>query len=525
MSTEGTTRAADVPALLAKTKGAIVAGDVTALLKARNTALWLSTVEESRALALLTDASAAASMDPRVWDYARGITDAQGRVITDATDPTVALDYIATTKDRALYIMLDFHKFLTDPLVQRKVKNLARTLESAPKGEMRALCVLSYSADVPPELTGCATLVDLPLPDRAEIGAMLDDIVQARPDMAPSNGARDAAIGAACGLTLKGAENCFAKSLATKKQIDPAIIAQEKRRIVSGIPGLEWFDVDSRGLAAMGGGDLLKRATALLASCYSPRARAYGLSAPKGYVCVGPPGTGKTLFAKCVAAVFGCPLLRADLNATAGKFVGDSEKGIRRLFATVDAVGRCVLLLDEIEKMFSSGPAGADGGVSADRLGQFLSWMQERKSEVFVIATANDVSGLPPEMLRKGRFDDVWFVDVPTQRERVEVVGAALAQYGRDATTIDAAEVARACSGFVGAEIASLVPSAMLVAFADGERPITTGDLVDASRNVVPLTKTAGEKIDRLRAWAKGRARPASTPEETTGTSSRLADL
>jgi hypothetical protein len=525
MNTQGTTRAADIPALASKTKGAIVAGDVTALLKARNTALWLSTVEESRALDLLQDAAAGATLELRVWDFARGITNASGRVVADATDPTVALDYIAATKDRALYVLLDFHKMLPDPKVQRQLKNLARQLESAPKSEFRAMCVLSYSADVAPELTGCVTLVELPLPDRAEIGAMLDTIVSARPDMAPSNGARDAAIGAACGLTLKGAENCFAKSFATTKSIDPAIVAGEKRRLISGVPGLEWLDVDPRGLGAMGGGDLLKPATALLALCYSPDARAYDLPMPKGYVVVGPPGTGKTLFAKCVAAVLGCPLLRGDLNATAGKFVGDSEKGIRRLFATVDAVGRCVLLLDEIEKMFSSGPAGADGGVSADRLGQFLSWRQESKSEVFVIATANDVSALPPEMLRKGRFDDVWFLDLPTQRERVEVVRAALGQYRRDASTIDAAEVARACAGFVGAEIASLVPSAMLVAFADGKRAITTADLVAASRDVVPLSKTAGEKIDRLRAWAKGRARPASTPEETSNASSRLADL
>jgi len=464
-------------------------------------------------------------MQTVIWDFARGFTDTAGRVTSDAKDPSMALDYIATTRTRALYILLDFHKFLGDPMVQRALKNLARQLESAPKAEMRAICVLSYSSDVPPELTGCATLVDLPLPDRAEIGAMLDEIMQARPDMAPTNGARDAAIGAALGLTLKGAENCFARSIVSAKTLDPAIVAGEKRRIVSGIPGLEWMDVDPRGLSAMGGGDLLKKATELLALCYSPDARAYELPMPKGCVAVGPPGTGKTLFAKCVASILGCPLLRGDLNATAGKFVGDSEKGIRRLFAVVDAVGRCVLLLDEIEKMFSTGPAGADGGVSADRLGQFLSWMQERKSEVFVIATANDVSGLPPEMLRKGRFDDVWFLDLPTQRERVEVVGAALGQYRRDASSIDASEVARACVGFVGAEIASLVPSAMLVAFADGKRPITTEDLVNASRNVVPLSKTASDKIEKLRAWAKGRARPASTPEEVTAGNSRLADL
>lgn len=521
-----TTRAADVPALLAKTKGAIVAGDITALLKARNTLLWLSTVEESRAQNLATDAAASANFELRTVDCDRGICDATGRVLADAQDPSRALDYIASTPTRALYVLLDWHVWTKDPTVQRKLKNLARRLEGAPKAEMRAMLVLSYSSEIPPELTGCTIPIDLPLPDRSEIGSLLAQVCEARPDIAPTNGARDAAISAALGLTLKGAENCFAKSIANAKSIDPAIVAGEKRRIVNGIPGLEWFDVDPRGLDAMGGGDLLKQATKLLARCYSPQARAYGLPAPKGCVVVGPPGTGKSLFAKCVAAALGCPLLRGDLNATAGKFVGDSEKGIRRLFATIDAVGRCVLWLDEVEKMLggAGGPQGADGGVSSDRLGQFLSWMQEKKSEVYVICTANDVSGLPPELLRKGRFDDVWFVDVPTQRERVEVVNAALGQYGRDPSAIDAGDVARACVGFVGAEIASLVPSAMLVAFADNARPIATADLVDAARNVVPLTKTAGEKIEKLRAWAKGRARPASSPEEMSNTNSRFAD-
>jgi ATPase family associated with various cellular activities (AAA)/AAA+ lid domain len=522
-----TTRAADIPALLAKTKGAVVAGDITALLKARNTLLWLSTVEETRAQNLAIDAAAAANFELRTVDCDRGICDATGRVLSDAQDPSRALDFIASTRTQALYVLLDWHVWVKDPTVQRKLKNVARTLEGAPRNEARAMLVLTYSADVPPELTGCTIPIDLPLPDRTEIGALLAQACEARPDMAPTNGARDAAIGAALGLTLKGAENCFAKSIANAKSIDPAIVASEKRRIVNGIPGLEWFDVDPRGLAAMGGGDLLKAATKLLARCYSPAARAYGLRAPKGCVVVGPPGTGKSLFAKCVATALGVPLLKGDLNATAGKFVGDSEKGIRRLFATIEAVWRCVLWLDEVEKMLggAGGPQGADGGVSSDRLGQFLTWMQEKRSEVYVICTANDVSGLPPELLRKGRFDDIWFVDVPTQRERVEVVNAALGEFGRDASTIDASEVARACAGFVGAEIASLVPSAMLVAFADGARPITTADLVEAARNVVPLTKTAGEKIDKLRAWAKGRARPASTPEESTNMGSRLADL
>jgi hypothetical protein len=528
MATE--TRAANIPALLkvTQTRGAQVSSEITALLKARNTCLWITSAEEARALTCIFEGAAAATYEIRTHDCDRGVCDATGKPIApDMVDPSRALDYIATTTTRCVYVLLDWHTWIKDPTVQRKLKNLARTLESAPKPEMRALAILSYSGDVPPELAGVATILDVPLPDRSEIAATLDEICKIYPDMAPQNGAREASITAALGLPLQGAKNCFAKSLVTSKSIDAAIISEEKRRIVNGIPGLEWFDPNPRGLAAFGGADVLKAATLLLKGAYSPRARAYGLACPKGFVLVGPPGTGKSLFAKIIATILGVPLLRCDLNAAKGKFVGDSEKGVRRIYQIADTIGRCVLWIDEVEKQLggASGPQGSDGGVSADQLGSFLSWMQEKKSEVFVLATANDVTLLPPELLRKGRFDDIWFIDLPTHRERAEVVIAALGEYRRDVATIDAARVAQACSGFVGAEIASLVPSAMLVAFSDGERAITTEDLLTAARVVVPLSKTAGEKIDKLRTWAKDKARAASTPEESTAGNSRNLDL
>jgi len=345
---------------LAPSKGALVGAEITALLRARNTLLWVTSTEETRVRSALVDASAAASYELRTWDVDRGFCDASGKVIEPAGDPVRALDYILNTKTRAVYVLLDFHAWVRDPFVVRKVKNLARALESVPRAEGRALVVLSYSAEVPPELTGSATLVDFPLPDRTEIGAALDEITSVRPELAPTNGARDAAIGAALGLSLQQASNCFAKSLVTCKAIDPGIIAGEKRRVVSGIPGLEWFDPDPRGLAAIGGAELLKTQASKVRAAYSAKARAYGLPAPKGYLLVGPPGTGKSLFAKCVATALGVPLLRVDLNAAKGKFVGDSEKGIRRIFNVADTIGECVFWLDEVEKQLggASGPQG-----------------------------------------------------------------------------------------------------------------------------------------------------------------------
>ena len=252
---------------------------------------------------------------------------------------------------------------------------------------------------------------------------------------------------------------------------------------------------------------------------YSPAARAYGLPTPKGALLVGVSGTGKTLSARAIATAWGVPLLKLDLGALKSKFVGDSEANIRKAFSVIGAIGRCVVLIDEIEKSLAGATQGAaDGGVSADALGAILSWMQDRESQAFIVATSNDVSVLPPEILRKGRFDEIFWVDLPTPTERAEVLLAALRAHGRDGGAIfagpeDIARLVDATEGFTGAEIASLVPDALFTAFADGGREIDRDDLLGAAANVVPLSKTAAEKIEKLRQWAQGRARPTTSPE------------
>jgi SpoVK/Ycf46/Vps4 family AAA+-type ATPase len=232
------------------------------------------------------------------------------------------------------------------------------------------------------------------------------------------------------------------------------------------------------------------------------------------------------LTAKAIAAAWAMPLLRLDMGALRSKYVGESEQNIRKALQVAETVSPCVLWLDEIEKSLAgaSGPAG-DGGVAADALGAVLSWMQERTGSVFVIATANDVRALPPELLRKGRFDELFFVDLPTTEERAAIVDATLRQFNRAGALVNEDTIARATAGFTGAELAALVPDALFTAFADGARDLTTADLLAAAANVVPLSKTAADKIDAVRAWAKGRARPASAPEATTATTGRALDL
>jgi hypothetical protein len=512
------------------TRGQRVNGDVTALLKARHTLLWVVTREEARVERALIESAGAAKYEVRFWDCASGITASDASSIDNGLqDPRAALEYAKADRTRCVLVMRDLHRWL-DPVVLRTLRNLARDLQSAPAASARSIVVLSPSGDVPPELAGHTTVIEYPLPDRAEVAAILDDVVASLPDAlragAAPNGTREQAIDAAVGLTAEEAANCYARSIVSARTIDPALVASEKRRVIAREKVLSWIDPDPRGLEAVGGLDLLKVWLAARRRGFSARARAFGLPAPKGVLLVGVPGCGKSLAAKCVAAAWKMPLLRLDLGALRSKYVGESEGNIRKALAVAEAVSPCVLWLDEIEKALagSTGPQ-VDGGVAADALGSILSWMQERAGAVFVIATANDVRSLPPELLRKGRFDEVFWVDLPTADERAAVIASALRQHGRDPSAVDLVAVAARAEGFTGAELAAIVPDALFAAFADGERDITTDDLVTAAATVVPLSKTAADKINELRGWARGRARPASEQKQQTKGAGHALDV
>lgn len=509
-----------------------VAADISALLRARNPLLWIVTREEARAEGYLFEAAAAAGYRARTWDVAAGVQEMDGtrneRVGgADPFDTLSAIEECAketVEQDQARYvwIMRDLAPWLAGPTglrTNRVVRNLARLLPTVPRATAQAIIVLSTSGDVPPELAGHATVIEWPMPDRAEIARLLDAAIENLPDEykagAAPNGIRDAAIDAAVGLSAEEASACYARSLVQFKRIDPPTVAREKRRVIARERVLEWFDPLPGGLDAVGGLDVLKGWLASRKNAYSAAAREYGLPAPKGALLVGIPGCGKSLTAKAIATAWGVPLLRVDLGALKSKFVGESEANLRKAFQVIGAIGRCVVWLDEIEKALAGATDGAaDGGVSSDALGTILSWMQEREGEAFVIATANDVSKLPPELLRKGRFDDVWFVDLPNAVERLEIAAAALRSHKR-AIPDDLARLADATRNFTGAEIAALVPDALFAAFADGARAITADDLCAAAATVVPLASTAAEKIGALRDWAKGRARCATSPADT----------
>jgi hypothetical protein len=504
------------------TKSQDVAQDVAALFRARNPMLWVVTREEQRGEKYLIEAAVSAKYLPRFWDAAAGVTQINGRPDPEfdgATDPDAVLDIIRDRKgERGVWILRDLPVWLAPPIgivTLRKLRNLARELPRQPREDAQAIIVISPTSEVPAELANHATVIEWPMPDREEIAALLDATVDSLPEDLQAtavNGQRDAAIDAAVGLSGEEAQATFARSLVQLRKIDPTVIAQEKRRVVGREGVLEWFDPLPGGLDAVGGLDNLKSWLTSRSAAYSPAARAYGLPAPKGALLVGVPGCGKSLTAKAIATAWGVPLLRLDLGALKSKFVGESEGNLRKALGVIEAIGRCVVWIDEIEKALDGATSGsADGGVSADALGAILSWMQDRQGEAFVIATANNAEKLPPELLRKGRFDEVWWVDLPNHDERVAVLNATLKTYKRNRLGIQWDKLAAATESFTGAELAALVPDALFTAFADDAREITTDDLLMAAKVVVPLAKTADDKINRLREFWLGRARPATS--------------
>lgn len=518
------------------TNALTVNADLTALLRARNTLIMVRTDDEARVSSALVSIAMSAKF-PTVLGWSCSavaggfvdLVDPTGRVVENVQDPMGALTYIANRRERAVYVLHDLHAWM-DPVTKRTLRTLSRQLQASPLTEQRSLVLVSpMAAEIPRDLPEL-TVIDYPLPDREEVSRILDDVIGALPSEyranAAPNGTRDRAIDGALGLSALQITNSYSRSLVTSRKVDPGLVAGEKKRVISGIPGVTWYDADPRGLDAIGGNGELKAWCLSRRAAFTPRARAFGLPTPKGVMLVGPPGTGKSLTAKCVSTAFAMPLLRLDVGGLRSKYVGDSEQNIRRVLSLAETVAPCVLWVDEIEKALggATGPQG-DGGVAADALGVLLSWMQERTAAVFVVATANDVRALPPELLRKGRFDEMFFVDLPTTSERVEILAATLANYSRTTNGIDLDAVARATADFVGAEIAALVPDAMFAAFGDGERDLTTADLLAAARATVPLAKTSAERIEALRAWAKGRARPASAPEQTASGPARSLDL
>lgn len=438
-------------------------------------------------------------------------------------DPLNALDFVAKSQEAAIFVLKDFHPFLDGsrggadfPVIIRRMRDIINQLKESRK----TVIILSPLMKVPADLEKDVTLLDYSLPTRDELELSLDRVVRSAREISGvqldlTAESRERVLNAARGLTCIEAENVFAKSLVIGRKLDLSIIIAEKEQLIRRSQVLEYYE-SVEGFSKVGGLGLVKQWLRKRGNAFSERARQFGLPEPKGLLLLGVQGAGKSLLAKAVASQWQLPLLRLDLGRVFSELVGSSEQNIRTALRLAENVAPCVLWLDEIEKGLAgaSGSGSSDAGTSARVFGSLLTWMQEKNSPVFVIGTANDISALPPEVLRKGRFDEIFFVDLPQLQERREIFAIHLARRGRDPLEFDLNKLAYASDGFSGAEIEQVIIDGLYDAFEDS-RDLSTADLVRNMENTIPLSRTMESKITALRQWAKTHARPASEPPES----------
>ena len=476
------------------------------------------TWEEARIEKDLLEVSERLKKDLFTWSITTGFARMpDGKPDGGTTDPLRALGYLLESKDNGIFLMRDFDPYVKDPTVVRKLRDVAREL----KMSYKTLIIVSPVMNIPEHLEKDISVLDYQLPDREEIRVLLDRIIaqvssNPRIQVELDDHEKELLVNAALGLTASEAENVFAKAIVEDGRLDVSdvhVVLSEKQQIIRKSGILEFYPAEEE-FSDVGGMDLLKTWLRKRGNAFTERAREFGLPFPKGALLLGVQGCGKSLCAKAVSGLWKLPLLRLDVGSLFSGIVGSSEQNMRRAIRLAESVSPCILWLDELEKSFSGVRSSdvSDGGTTSRVFGSFIQWMQEKTAPVFVIATANDVSALPPELLRKGRFDEIFFVDLPTEDERAEIFSIHLRKRGRETGDFDVAAASAAADGFSGAEIEQVVVSALYDAF-DESREITQEDLLANVGNTVPLSTTMKERLQSLREWARTRARPAS---ETT---------
>lgn len=480
-------------------------------VKSGHPGIYLVSPEETRVEAEIQAVARQAGYSLYAWSVTDGLVNTQDGSVRPATEPMEAVAAIAELGENAIVLLRDFHLFLEDanPVLLRALKDeLARS-----KTQGRTLIVVGCRQVLPPELEREFVVLDFALPGKPELEQVVAGICESAKAAKPKGEALDAILEAATGMTCAEAENALALSLVETKGLDPVRIAREKAQAVRKGGILELVE-DLPSLSSIGGLDLLKEWLMLRKDAFGRKAQDYGLPTPKGLLIVGVPGTGKSLAAKATASLLGRPLLKLDAGRLYGGLVGQSEGNLRSVIATCEAIAPCVLWIDEIEKAFAGSKSSGvtDGGTSSRVFGSFLSWMQEKQSPVFVVATANAVTQLPPEFLRKGRFDELFFVDLPTQQEREAIWGIQILKYNRKPKGYNLGALSIGSDGFTGAEIEQAYIEGLYEAFGKGREPDTVG-LGAILAQQVPLSRLMGEQIATLRQWAQGRARPATRAE------------
>ena len=499
------------------------AQELETLIRARYPILYVVSCEEMRVQNAIVEIAQRRQKKAYEWSYTSGLmpagTSIQSQKGRNAStkDPLAALDQVIEQVEPAIFIFKDFHPFLTKNnfAVIRKLKDIALHL----KNSYKTIILISPMLEIPAELEKEITVLSFPLPSREDLAALLDRIVedvrglkQVRVELDDTG--REHLLQAALGLTLTEAENVFARMIVKQERLsgeDVKEVFSEKQQIIRKNGLLEYY-ASEETFEDVGGLDVLKDWLQKRALAFSDEARAFGLPAPKGVLLLGVQGCGKSLCAKAVSNVWQLPLLRFDMGRMFNSLVGSSEENVRRAITVAESVAPAVLWVDEIDKAVAGSQSSAltDGGTTARVFGTFLTWLSEKSAPVFVVATANNISLLPPELMRKGRLDEIFFVDLPAEAEREQIFRIHLARRGRQPENFDIKALVAASGDFSGAEIEESIISALYDAFY-AQRDLMTDDILKSLRQTVPLSKTMDEHLNRLRSWAEGRARHAST--------------
>lgn len=431
----------------------------------------------------------------------------------EIVEPEEVLKYILNDKDvsKDVFVLEDFNNYIEEENVKYYIRSIA---ERARHTNTHAI-ILSAVYKLPVELEKYVTVLNIPLPDRFDMEKTLG-VVERQCKINLSMEMRNRMVDAALGMTSMEADLAFC--LAAVKddlgQNAPYTVSSEKEQIIKKSGILDYFP-KNESLKDVGGMEVLKDWLFKRQKAYEKKARDFGLQEPKGLLLLGVPGCGKSLTAKSIASFWNMPLLRLDIGKVYQGLVGSSEDNIRKAIATAEAVAPCVLWIDEIEKGLSGvqSSGSTDGGVTSRIFSTILTWMQEKTSPVFVVATANNINLLPPELLRKGRFDEIFFVDLPSQQERENIFSIHLKKKGQDPSQYPMEMLGKKTEGFNGAEIEECIKEAMFAAYveAQDEPKLLSKHLMDAIAKTVPLSTTMKEQIAVLRNWAATRAKNASS--------------
>ncbi len=496
--------------------------EIDILVRARYPLMYLVTPEEERIEKNLFNMSREQKKSLYIWSATKGLRyyeEMYGiKEVIDPhprfSDPLEVLEHIINSDESGLYVLRDFHFFLEDFTVIRKLRDLISEVKSS----LKNVFIVSPILKLPLELEKEVTIIDIPLPDTAEIFETLKEIVtgikKENGNLVNLNQADAIALSkAAQGLTLFEAENVFSKSIIVDSVLDKRdveLIQKEKEQIVRKSGILEYYRTEY-SVNDLGGFAPLKMWLAQRGKAlFSDEAKKYGLPAPKGMLLLGIPGTGKSLTAKVVSGLWKIPLLRLDFGKIFSGLVGSSEENMRAALKMAEALSPVILWIDEIEKGLAGEKGGkSDGGTAARVFGTFLTWMQEKESTVFVIATANSIENLPPELLRKGRFDEVFFIDLPNEKEREDILKIHIQKRNRNPLNYDLSLLIQKTKGFSGAEIEQGIVEALFHSFYE-QRELQMKDLVNSFEVVVPQSVTYHESMKTLREWASTRARKAT---------------